>query len=604
MNVTRNVCVGLLYGGLFYGGVLSLAHLQLNQIQSIGQALSVGFAFLIIYGAWCAACSLGCVLLGRLWRRKSRKAGDPGLLPDGFVLFHLTFWLPYALYGLTYDQTLLVRPQNIWQMSAYLAVCAVGLSVGCVLLGLLVARVFAQRSGGKVMIAAVVVMLLLHLSAPWTFAGNHGSGARTTLDDVELSERPEGPPVLLLGFDGLDPWLMDELVENGDLPNYERLRRRGVSGALETTPDANSAVTWASAYSGLTPHVHGIHDFFKVRLPLVGELYGVHRTFFNEITGLAASVGFAQRLPIDRRSLSDVPLLWEITDFFGLETGVIDGYLYSFPAMVPQTPGSFFLSYGLDSFALALESEKAEVAELPLFVQPIDLFAADELPTEPDFEWQTRVLLDRLAEGRQERFLSLYTHQPDAIMHQRWPELEPEKFFTSPEDLDEGQTIVDLHREFDRFLGQLDEHLDPATAVILVSDHGHSATPVHRLYSQHRHGPPGVVLMWGGPFREGLTLEGAHVYDVFPTVLYLLGLPLPEDGAGRLLDEAIASDFLDEYPVSGIASYRGLWKPRIQDGERGRELNELEIEKLRAMGYVAALDPSGLDVPRSHWSRR
>ena len=54
------------------------------------------------------------------------------------------------------------------------------------------------------------------------------------------------------------------------------------------------------------------------------------------------------------------------------------------------------------------------------------------------------------------------------------------------------------------------------TVFLLVSDHGHSATPIHKLSSQHRHGPPGVLLAWGGPIRAGIAVEGAHVFDVMP----------------------------------------------------------------------------------------
>jgi len=94
--------------------------------------------------------------------------------------------------------------------------------------------------------------------------------------------------------------------------------------------------------------------------------------------------------------------------------------------------------------------------------------------------------------------------------------------------------------------------------VIVVSDHGHSPTIVDRLYSQHFHGPPGILLMQGGPVKPGKALDGASIYDIYPTVLYLLGLPVPKDAAGKVLLEALDPDFVQAHPVRTVPSYRGL----------------------------------------------
>src|SRR4030095_3446128 len=99
--------------------------------------------------------------------------------------------------------------------------------------------------------------------------------------------------------------------------------------------------------------------------------------------------------------------------------------------------------------------------------------------------------------------------------------------------------IPEVYREFDRFLGALVARLEPGTTLIVVSDHGHSPTLVDRMYSQHRHGPPGIVLLWGDSVRRGVDLRDASILDVTPTVLHLLGLPIGADMAGHVLREAL-----------------------------------------------------------------
>jgi arylsulfatase A-like enzyme len=123
--------------------------------------------------------------------------------------------------------------------------------------------------------------------------------------------------------------------------------------------------------------------------------------------------------------------------------------------------------------------------------------------------------------------------------------------------------------------------------VIVASDHGHSPTIVDRLYSQHWHGPPGILLLQGGPVKRGEALQGATIYDLYPTVLYLLGLPVPQDAEGKVLLEALDPAFVRAHPVRTVPSYRGLGlSPGLPGASRDSTQNEREIEKLRSLGYI------------------
>jgi arylsulfatase A-like enzyme len=48
-----------------------------------------------------------------------------------------------------------------------------------------------------------------------------------------------------------------------------------------------------------------------------------------------------------------------------------------------------------------------------------------------------------------------------------------------------------------------------------------------------------MLVMWGPGVRRGLRLRGSHIMDVMPTILQILGLPIPREVDGRVLGEAL-----------------------------------------------------------------
>ena len=71
-------------------------------------------------------------------------------------------------------------------------------------------------------------------------------------------------PVVVLGFDGVDPKLLARWTEEGHLPNVQKLMRSGTVQPLGTTDPPESPVAWASFATGTNPGKHGIFDFLKV----------------------------------------------------------------------------------------------------------------------------------------------------------------------------------------------------------------------------------------------------------------------------------------------------------------------------------------------------
>ena len=106
--------------------------------------------------------------------------------------------------------------------------------------------------------------------------------------------------------------------------------------------------------------------------------------------------------------------------------------------------------------------------------------------------------------------------------------------------------------------------------------------PAIRVSASHRIG--GLLMMRGPGVRKGVELEGARIVDLAPTILYIMGLDIPSDMDGRVLEEAFEEGFLTRRrirygPPSSL--FTGL-----DSGFRKEESREIR-DRLRGLGYLS-----------------
>jgi len=67
--------------------------------------------------------------------------------------------------------------------------------------------------------------------------------------------------VIIVGFDGLDPEILDGMLAAGKMPNMARLIERGSYRRMRSTCPPISPVAWSSFSTGVNPGKHNIFDF-------------------------------------------------------------------------------------------------------------------------------------------------------------------------------------------------------------------------------------------------------------------------------------------------------------------------------------------------------
>jgi Flp pilus assembly protein TadD/predicted AlkP superfamily phosphohydrolase/phosphomutase len=433
---------------------------------------------------------------------------------------------------------------------------------------------------------------------------------RIELDSIDFlavgegspTPEPSGARLLVVGLDGLDWEILDELIAQGRVPNLARLIDEGVSAKLLTISPMLSPVIWTTVATGVEPSRHGVLDF------LVQDVSG---TASQPVTS------------VQRRA----PTMWELLSRAGVDVGVT-GWWASWPAdPVRGYLVSDRIAYQL--FGFRADPDDAQGKTWPpelyesirsLIVSPDSIGWDDVTPylagarrEEGEFDAEERQLIDELrtllASGRsyvgigqqlrstyQPQFEAVYLEGTDTIGHLFMPYRSPRLPGIEQKRFESFNGAVDRYYETaDRFLGELLADRGPEWTVLVLSDHGFAsdATRPQTTDSRVGHGAAadwhrrfGVLVLSGAHVREGLRLEEASVYDVAPTVLALFGQPIPRSWPGRTLGAALEEEFLDQHPV----------RYRLDDPARADLLAEDLVDpaaadllaKLQSLGYVSA----------------
>jgi hypothetical protein len=139
--------------------------------------------------------------------------------------------------------------------------------------------------------------------------------------------------------------------------------------------------------------------------------------------------------------------------------------------------------------------------------------------------------------------------------------------------------IPEYYVRVDQLLNRLFEGLEQDWTTLIISDHGF--TP-----PMHLNAPSGILICSGKPFSPGIYRTGHSVYEIAPTVLYLLDLPIPEDMYARPMLEGMNTDFVDANKVHSILTYETESKEEKSAQPITSSVDDKIIERLKLLGYI------------------
>ena len=446
---------------------------------------------------------------------------------------------------------------------------------------------------------------------------------------VALEPASDRPRVILLGIDGGEWGRIERGIARGGLPTFERLMRGGVRASPATLTPTYSPAIWTSVVTGVPPDVHGIDVFYLFQLPRLGvqQLYiprglGVVKQFLN-------LTGDLKRVPVTS-SMRRRKAIWNLADEAGLKSAVVGlwatwppeplehGLLVSDHASLARryewlsrrktsrlTSGTTMYPASLEERFAALQREPSSVTreELGQFID-VDDAVWEEFEQAPAFSKGSDIsafrsshlndafylsVAEQIWEEDQPDLMIVYIKATDELSHffyqadmvYRGEAPEGEDFGLSPVELERYGPVIDrIYAWTDQQIARLVELVDsdPNTLLIVVSDHGWEREPDGGY--NHNFAPPGILILYGADVCvEGCPpLQQTSIYDVTPTILQQLGLPLSDELAGVPLPA-----FRTPRPTTSVAMYG---PPLSAGGAVASDIDPELTEKLEALGYL------------------
>ena len=450
-------------------------------------------------------------------------------------------------------------------------------------------------------------------------------------------QKPATPNrVMVLGIDGGTWRVIEPMLAAGQLPHIKKLYDEGLHGILESKPPILSPVVWTTIFTGFDPDTHGVSDWktsqsTNRRVPALWEL--TRRVTIT--TDVFNVPGSWPPEPIDGVMLSGFPLSGST---LGGNTGeVITGdrlddstpmtadrdnldeiraraehlavgeWTPWFPAKLASRPHVMGVLR-----AMRLAPDKIYVTPLYrtddglVISEPTtlraEISAAIGTPyipegpgwsrwAEPDtpdylyphleqvFDIQTRAAL-QYAGGDWGLFLYVMT-LVDRVSHAYWAYANPGDFPAIDRDKARRyeSAVGDAYRATDEALGKLLAAAHGTFFVVVVSDHGFGSS-ADTTKAIGVHNPDGIYMVWG-PRIAPHSGARASIEDVTPTVLYIMGLPVGRDMAGKPIPEVTADLGWRVDTIPSVGTRAGSDKP----------VDASTWEQLRGLGYVEGTPP-------------
>jgi len=415
------------------------------------------------------------------------------------------------------------------------------------------------------------------------------------------------PRVVMLGFDGANWPTIDPLIAKGKLPFLKKLKEEGAWANFKTIKPTKSNVVWSSIASGKTMLKHGILDFAYIKKNGIQVPY--------------------------TKSKRKAPMIWQILDLYKKRSIVlnwwvshppdkINGIMVSdrfrrIPLLNPEKINEFAASVHpetvfydiLKNIGPKTEYQKVlsrtGLADYPaIFKQKFPDWNLDNymtLKNYPGFVLQDD-LIDRTSryffDTEDFDLFATYLRLPDIVQHAVTHLLDlklrkklKSSFKTNtitPELLDStilkiSDILEPVYQWMENIIQGYMNHKDHRdTYFLIMSDHGFSLYPSgynHYGLPENYDAPDGILLIKGPEVKPGI-IKNAGIFDIVPTILYILKHPVGENMDGRVLKEI--------FKFNRKIRYRRYKLKQEGKSERDVQYDKETLEELKSLGYISS----------------
>ena len=526
--------------GLFFCCLLALLFADLN-INSKLDLFFLGRLALILFITYgLIAAALGLVIFSIYTffsARKNIAFISPTFLSLGFSfltsLFLIIFWNNVKYFSSFFGTETRLLIKN--QMIVLLILTA---------LGPLVCYIY-YKHGKRVLAFVAYFLIAAGLVGSAFYRRPETTLPRPTGKLLSLEARGSGKKVTIIELEGLSLDFIIPLISEDKLPNFSLLVEQGSWGRLESFTPSDTFILDATFGTGKRPAKHRQISPMTYHVgSLKQELEIIPRfLFFKQLTRTGLLTAEASRPAYRPKDL------WRIVTECGLslihrdQPDAVDA-----SKVTAKTDTLFTLFY-----------KDLERDLNPAVRQARQAFIRDSQYEDEAF--QERAGLSPQVFGLRLNGLNLvekyfYRYSFPEVFGNLLPE-EVAKY---------GSVIERYYRFYDQVIGKYLAGLKEDELLIVFSSHGIEPLPFGKrvvdwvmgetdVSAFHEMGPEGVVFFYGQTINREKNIEGMRLFDLAPSILYYLGLPVSKDMDGIVLSSLFRRDFTGDNPILSISSY-------------------------------------------------
>ncbi len=400
---------------------------------------------------------------------------------------------------------------------------------------------------------------------------------------------------LLIGWDGADWKFLMPLIDQGLMPNLEKLIDGGVMGRLTTLDPPLSPTLWTSIATGKRPYKHGIHGFTEP----TEDGKGVRPVYITSRKCKA---------------------IWNILNQHHLKSHVV-GWWPSHPAepingtiisnLYHRSNDDINEDWHLVKGAVHPKEKEEVFKALRVHKQEltgnhIDPFVPRLAEIDQTQDKRPGVLAELVSEcasihsaatyimdNEDWDFMAVYYDGIDHFGHGFMKYHPPHRPHIPLKDYELYKDVINgACRYHDMMLGTLMDLAGEDTNIILISDHGFhpnanrpTAIPKEPMGPAAEHSPYGIIVMKGEGIKKDEHIFGASLLDITPTILNLYDLPVAEDMDGKVLVQAF-EEAPDIKTIKSWENIKGEDGRHPEDFKVEQEDAEEEMKQLIDLGYI------------------